>query len=159
MVIYVYCKSFFKIFHLFHTHIACVLSEYCISCNVYVASVCSKYFIYFRRILLSFHPSVAKVDLDVGLLSEECGSHSGFDVGRRHRSCSTGVGEAGESSERVEEVGAKRCGRGERGAGVDEMGPSHLDGMGSGAEGSGLNASAGSEAGAGGVRIQETRAE
>jgi hypothetical protein len=51
----------------------------------------------------------------------------------------------------VEEVGAKQCRRGERGAGVEETGPSHPSGVGNGAEGSGPNAGAGSEAGVGGA--------
>jgi hypothetical protein len=38
---------------------------------VYVANVCSKCFICFRRILQLVHLSVAKVDLDIELLSEE----------------------------------------------------------------------------------------
>ena len=48
-----------------------VLSGCCICCNDYVANVCFKSFICFRRILQLFHLSVVKADLDVGLLSEE----------------------------------------------------------------------------------------
>jgi hypothetical protein len=52
-----------------------------------------------------FHLSVVKVNLDIGLLSEEekarAGAmHGGVDVGRRHRPRSADVEEAGESSER-----------------------------------------------------------
>ena len=71
MVIHVSCKSLFKMFHLFRMHVASVLSEYCICCNGYVVNICSKYFIYFRHMLQLFQLSVAKVDMDVGLLSEE----------------------------------------------------------------------------------------
>jgi hypothetical protein len=39
--------------------------------NDYFANVCFKYFICSRRMLQLFHLSVAKVDLDLGLLSEE----------------------------------------------------------------------------------------
>jgi hypothetical protein len=47
LVIYVCCKSLFKIFHLFQTSIASVLSGCCICCNGYIVSVCSKSFICF----------------------------------------------------------------------------------------------------------------
>jgi hypothetical protein len=47
MVIHVCCKSLFKIFYLFHRYVASALSGCCIYCNDYVASVSSKYFIYF----------------------------------------------------------------------------------------------------------------
>ena len=51
----------------------------------------------------------------------------------------------------MEEVGAKRCGRDGRGAGVEETGLSHPGGVCSGAEGSGPNTS--------GAQIRETRPE
>jgi hypothetical protein len=54
-------------FHLFQTHVASVLSG---CCNDYVANVYSKCFICFKRMLQLFHLSVAKVDVDIGLLSE-----------------------------------------------------------------------------------------
>jgi hypothetical protein len=57
----------------------------------------------------------------------------------------------------VEEAGIKRCGRGGRGAGVKDTGPSHPGNMGSGVEGSGPNTSVGSGAGASSTRIRETR--
>ena len=61
----------FHMFHLIQTYVASVLSGCCICYNDYVASVCSKCFICFSRMLQLFHPSVAKVELNVGLLSEE----------------------------------------------------------------------------------------
>jgi hypothetical protein len=71
MVIHVCCKSLFKILHLFQTHVATVLSGCCIFFDGYVANICSKYLICFKHMLQLFHLSIAKVDLDVGLLSEE----------------------------------------------------------------------------------------
>jgi hypothetical protein len=59
----------------------------------------------------------------------------------------------------VEEVGAKLCERGGRDAGVQEMGPSYPDDMGSGAEGSDPKADTGCEAGVGSARILKTRTE
>jgi hypothetical protein len=56
--------------HLFQTHVASVLSRCCICCNDYVANVYFKCFICFGRMLQLFYLSVAKVDLDVGLLSK-----------------------------------------------------------------------------------------
>jgi hypothetical protein len=56
----VHCKSLFKIFHMFQTYIASVLSECCICYIGYVASVCSKYFICFSRMLELFHLSIEK---------------------------------------------------------------------------------------------------
>jgi hypothetical protein len=67
MVIHVCCKSLFKIFHLFQTHVASVLYELL----HFAANVRSKCFICFRHMLQLFHLSVAKVDLVVGLLSKE----------------------------------------------------------------------------------------
>jgi hypothetical protein len=61
----------FHMFHLFQIYVASVLSEYCICYNDYVASVCSKCFICFSHMLQLFHLSVAKLDLNVGLFSEE----------------------------------------------------------------------------------------
>jgi hypothetical protein len=55
-----------------------------------------------------FHPSVAKVDLDVGLLryrESYRGSHGGVDVVRRRRSRGAGVEEAGSYPSSVEEAG------------------------------------------------------
>jgi hypothetical protein len=71
MVIHVCYKSLFKMFHLFQTHVAIVLSSCCICGDGYVANVCSKCFICFRCMLQLFYLSIAKVDLDVELLSEE----------------------------------------------------------------------------------------
>jgi hypothetical protein len=107
-------------FHMFLTHVASVLSGCCICCNDYVANVCSKYFICFRRVLQLFHLRVAEVDMDVGLLSEEerasagamAASMSGGDVDRAaplwkrwgvigaawKRSAQSSVVEAGEAS-------------------------------------------------------------
>ena len=150
-------------FHLFQTHVASVLSGCCICCNGYVANVCSKCFICFRRMLHLFNLSVAKVDLDVGLLSEEDRASVGAmaasmweeDVGRT----TSGWKRQGSHPSGVDEVSMKWCGRGGRGGGVEEMGPSHLGGMGSGVEGSGPNVRVGSRADAGNARIRVTRAE
>jgi hypothetical protein len=76
-VLEVCCKSLFKMFHLFQTYVASVLSGCCICYNGYIASVCSKYFICFSRMLQLFHLSAAKVDLDVGWSSEEERSSAG----------------------------------------------------------------------------------
>jgi hypothetical protein len=59
----------------------------------------------------------------------------------------------------VEEACEKWCGRDGRGAVVEETGPSHPGGIGSGVEENSSNTGAGSRAGAGGARIRETRAE
>ena len=56
---------------MFHLYLVSVLSRYCICYNDYVTTVCSKCFICFSRMLRLFHLSVAKVDLNVGLFSEE----------------------------------------------------------------------------------------
>ena len=102
-----------KCFICFQTHVVSVLSGCCICCNGYVANVCSKCFICFRRMLHLFNLSVAKVDLDVGLLSEEERASAGAmavlmwggDIGltvlvwKRWGSHPSGV----------EEVRAKRC--------------------------------------------------
>jgi hypothetical protein len=73
MVIRVCCKSLFKMFHLFQTHI--ITYKYFIwMLHIFqwlCCKVCSKYLICFKHILQLFHLSIAKVDLDVGLLSEE----------------------------------------------------------------------------------------
>jgi hypothetical protein len=53
-------KSLFKIFHMFQTYVASVLSECCTCYIDYVASVCSKYFICFSRMLELFHLSIEK---------------------------------------------------------------------------------------------------
>jgi hypothetical protein len=112
----------------------------------YVAIVCSKCFTCFIRMLQLFHLSVAKVDLNVELLSEEekasagamaasmwgGGTSHAAPVGKRRGSHPSGV----------EEVGAKLCGRGGRGVGVEETRLSHLGGVGSRVEGSGPNAGA-----------------
>ena len=82
------------------------------------------------------HLSVAKLDLDVGLLSEEERASAGAMTASMW---GAGTGHAAG----VEEAGAKRCVRGGRGASVEETGPSHPDGVCSGAEGSGLNVGAG----------------
>jgi hypothetical protein len=58
-------------FHLFQLYVASVLSRYCIGYNDYVVSVCSKCFIYFSRTLQLFHLTIVKVDLNIGLFSEE----------------------------------------------------------------------------------------
>ena len=83
-------------FHLSHTYAASVLSGCCICYNDYVASVCSKYFICFNRMLQLFHLSVAKVDLNVGLFSEEerasAGAMAASTVSWRHRSTGGCVG-------------------------------------------------------------------
>jgi hypothetical protein len=71
IVIHICCKSLFKIFYLLQTHVTSVLSECCIYCNGYVANVCSKYFICFRRMLHIFYLRIAKADLNVGLSSDE----------------------------------------------------------------------------------------
>ena len=71
MVIHVCCKSLFKIFYLFQTHVASILAGRCICCNGYVVIVYSKCFICFECMFQLFHVSVVKLDLDVGLLSEE----------------------------------------------------------------------------------------
>jgi hypothetical protein len=129
----------------------------------YVANVCSKCFIRSRCMLQLFHLSVAKVDLNVGLLSEEEGASAGAMAASMWGG---GVGRVapvwkrrGSHPSGVEEVGAKRCGRGGRGIGVEETGPSHRCDMGSGAKGSGPNAGAGSGVSMSGARIQETRVE
>ena len=107
--------------------------------------------------------SVAKVDMDVGLLSEEDRASAGAmavsmwgeDAGR------TTSGWMWQESHPsgVDEVSMKWCGRGGRGGGVEEMGPSHPDDVGSEAEWSGPNTGTGSRAGVDGARIRETRAE
>jgi hypothetical protein len=103
-------------FHLFQTHVTSVLSRCCICCNSYVANVCSKCFICFRRILQLVHLSVAKVDLDIELLSEEerasvramAASMWGGGTGRAMRVWKR----RGSHSSGVQEAGAKQCGRG-----------------------------------------------
>jgi hypothetical protein len=129
----------------------------------YVANVCSKCFIRSRCMLQLFHLSVAKVDLNVGLLSEEEGASAGAmtasmwggDVGR----VAPVWKRLGSHPSGMEEVGAKQCGRDGRGIGVEETGPSHPCNMGSGAKGSGPNAGARSGVGMSGARIRETRVE
>jgi hypothetical protein len=64
-------NNMFHLFHLFQMYVASVLFGCCIYYNDYVASVCSKCFIYFSRMLQLFHLNVAKVDLNMGLFSEE----------------------------------------------------------------------------------------
>jgi hypothetical protein len=154
MVIHVCCKSLLKMFHLFQTHVASVLSGCCICCNGYVTNICSKCFICFRHMLQLFHLSVTKVDMDVGLLSKEESSSAGAMAvsmwgGGAGHTMSVWKRQGSHLSS-VEEVGVKQCGRGGRGASVEEMGPSHRGGVGGGAEGSGPNAGAGSGAGVGG---------
>ena len=99
-----------------------------------------------------FHLNVAKIDLDVGLLSEEERASTGAMAASMWGG---GAGRAapvwkrrGSQLSGVEEVGAKRCGRG---AGVEVTGLSHLGDMGSGAKGSGPNMGTRSGAGAGGA--------
>ena len=65
------CNNMFHMFCLFQTYVASVLSGCCICYNDYVASVYSKCLICFSRMLQLFHMSVAKVDLNVGLFTEE----------------------------------------------------------------------------------------
>jgi hypothetical protein len=48
MAIYVCCKSLFKMFHLFYTYVANVITGGCICCNGFVTSVFSKRFICFQ---------------------------------------------------------------------------------------------------------------
>jgi hypothetical protein len=48
MTIHVCCKNFLKMFHLFQTYVASVITRCCICCNGYVVSVYSKCFIYFQ---------------------------------------------------------------------------------------------------------------
>jgi hypothetical protein len=106
-----------------------------------VAMTCCKHilqcFICFIHMLQLFHLSVAKVDLDVGLLSEE----ERASVGAMAALMWGGV------------IGHMMLvwKRGRRGASVEETGPNHPGGMGSRAEGSGSNTGVGSGAGAGGV--------
>ena len=52
-------------------HVVSVLAGRCICCNDYVTNACSKYFICFERMFQLFYVIVVKLDLDVGLLSEE----------------------------------------------------------------------------------------
>jgi hypothetical protein len=103
------CKCLFKMFHLFQKYVASVLiwmfayvssvSDVCCKCfiwiccvcyNDYVASICSKYFICFSCILQLFYLSVVKVDLNVGLFSEEerasAGAMAALGVSWRQRS-------------------------------------------------------------------------
>ena len=61
----------FYMFNMFQTNVASVLSGCCTCYNDYVVSVCSKCFICFSRMLQLFHLSVAKVDLNAWLFSEE----------------------------------------------------------------------------------------
>jgi hypothetical protein len=70
-VSHICCNNMFHMFHLFQIYVASVLSECCICYNDYVASVCSKYFICFNHMLQLFYLSGAKVDIIVGLFSEE----------------------------------------------------------------------------------------
>jgi hypothetical protein len=100
--------------------------------QIYVSNVPSV----FRRILQLFHLRIAKVDL-VGLLSEEERASAGAMAASMWRG---GVGRAAPVWNRreshpsgVEEAGVKRCGRDERGAGVEETRLSHPGGVGSGA--------------------------
>jgi hypothetical protein len=58
-------------FYLFQMYVTSVLSGCYICYNDYVVSVCFKCLIYFNRMLQLFHLSVAKLDLNVGLFSEE----------------------------------------------------------------------------------------
>ena len=82
-VSHICCNNMFHVFHMFQAYVASVLFGCCICYNDYVASVCYKCFIYFNRMLQLFHVSVAKVDLNVGLFSEEerasAGSPGGAD--------------------------------------------------------------------------------
>jgi hypothetical protein len=50
-------------------------------CNGYVVNICSKCFICFRRMLQLFYLSVAKVDMDIGLLNEEEKASAGAIAG------------------------------------------------------------------------------
>jgi hypothetical protein len=94
MIIHVYCRSLFKIFNLFHTHVAGVFMYLLHILQCYVVNVCSKCFICFRRMLQLFHLSVAKVDMDVGLLNEEerasAGAIAGSMCTAAQRGCSPG---------------------------------------------------------------------
>ena len=68
--IYAYCK---RMFHVFHTYVASVLS----GCCIYFAMATNMFSWCFRRMLQVFHLDVAKIDLSVahvavGLI---CNSH------------------------------------------------------------------------------------
>jgi hypothetical protein len=86
MATHVCCKCMFQMLHLFQTYVTNISPGCCKSrsrccknrfrcciflqlLHTYVASVCSKYFIYFRRILQVFHLGVAKIDLDVAFVA------------------------------------------------------------------------------------------
>jgi hypothetical protein len=56
-------------------------------------------------------------------------------MGRRRRPCNAGVEDAGSHQSGMEEVGVKQCERGWRGADVEETGPFHPSGVGSGRKG------------------------
>jgi hypothetical protein len=70
-VSHICCNNMPHMFHLFQTYVASVLSRCCICYNDYVASVYFKCFFCFSRMLQLFHLSITKVDLNVGLFSEE----------------------------------------------------------------------------------------
>ena len=83
-------------------YVASVLSGCYICYNDYIASVCSKCLIYFSRMLQLFHLSVAKVDLNVGLFSEEerasAGAMAAVAVSWRQRRVGVRTGARGPSS-------------------------------------------------------------
>jgi hypothetical protein len=110
-----------------------------------------------------FHLSVAKVYLDVGLLSKEERASAGAMVASMWGGGASHAAPVwkrwGSHPSGEEEVGTKRCGRSGRGAGVEETGPSHASGVGCGAEGSSPNEGVGCGGGADGVRIRETKTE
>jgi hypothetical protein len=78
------------VFHLFQTYVASVLSGCCICYNDYVASVCLNVLFVSVVYCNCFILSVAKVNLNVGLFSEEEGASAGAmaasAVSWRHRS-------------------------------------------------------------------------
>jgi hypothetical protein len=78
--------------------------------------------------------------MDVGLLSEKerasAGAMTASIWGGGTGSAAPVWKRRGSHPSSVEEMGAKRCGRGRRGVGVEETGPSHQGIVGSGAKGS-----------------------
>ena len=143
-------------------HVAIVLFG-CYTCvHTYVASVCPKYFIYFKCML---HSSVScckcrpssLVSMRVGRAKPRPPTHRG-GTGRRRRCgeeaqaarCNCGRG-AGESS--------RRPIRDERHGGVEETGASHPNSMGSGFETDGSDVSAINRTGTSGTQIRADGAE
>jgi hypothetical protein len=53
--LHTYCKCFIWMLHIFHTHVASVLSRCCTYFHTYVATLCFKCFICVKRML---HPNV-----------------------------------------------------------------------------------------------------